>query len=113
MLQSRIRRGFMDRKITFIKKVVAGNTTNEDEITNWEKITNAPCVWSKFEQKPGREVVISDQIQSIINGNFVIDWRTDITEENRIVLDEKVYNIISICEHEGSRKGFLFIQVEM
>lgn len=112
MLQSRIRRGQMDRQITFIKKVVGSNTTNEDEITDWVKVDSNPKVWSKFDQKPGREVVVSDQIQSVINGSFIVDWREDITEENRIVLDEKVYNIISVSEHEGSRKGFLFIQVE-
>lgn len=102
----------MDRQIIFLKKEFASSSANQDEISEWVKVTNNPKVWSKFEQKPGREVVIADQIQSIINGNFIIDWREDITEENRIVLDDKVYNIISVSEHEGSRRGFLFIQVE-
>lgn len=102
----------MDRQIIFIKKVVGSNATNEDEITNWIKVTENPKVWAKVEQKPGREVVVSDQIQSVINTSFIIDWRNDLTEENRAVLDEKVYNLISLSEHEGSRKGFLFIQAE-
>lgn len=113
MLQSRVRRGQMDRQIIFIKKVIGSNVTNEDEITDWIKVTNKPKVWAKVDQKAGREVVVSDQIQSVINTTFIIDWREDLTEENRAVLDEKVYNIISISEHEGSRRGFLMIQAEI
>ncbi len=112
MLQSRIRRGEMDRKITFIKKVLTPNSTNEDDITSWEKVDKNPCVWTKATQKQGREVVVAEQIQSIINTSFVVDWRNDIVEEMRIVLDTKVFNILTINEHEESRKGFLFIQAE-
>ncbi len=112
MLNSRIRRGEMDRKITFIQRVIGSNSTNEDDITGWEKVESNPCVWAKVTQKAGREVVVAEQIQSIINTSFVVDWRSDITEENRVVLDTKVYNILTINEHEESRKGYLFLQSE-
>lgn len=103
----------MDRQLTIIKKVVVGNSTNEDEISSWTEIDNHARVWGKIDQRPGREVVIADQIQSIINTTFVIDWRDDITEENRIVMDTKVYNIISISIDESSRKGYLFLNAEL
>lgn len=112
MLQSRIRRGQMDRQITFIKKVKGANFTNEDELTSWEKVTSNPTVWAKKEQKPGREVVVNEQIQSIVNTTFIVDWRNDIDETMRIVEDSKVFNILTINEHEESRKGFLLLNSE-
>ena len=112
MLQSRIRRGQMDRQITFIQKEFDTAVTNEDPIAGWDLIATNPTVWAKVEQKAGRELVVADQIQSIINTTFIIDWRSDVTEKNRVVLDSKVFNIISVSEHEGSRKGFLFLQAE-
>jgi len=112
MLQSRIRRGHLDRQVTLIQKIVVSNTTNEDELTGWERVDTNPDVWAKVEQKQGNEVVVADQIQSIIKTNFIIDWRNDITAANRIVLDTRQYNIISVTEHESSRKGFLVIAAE-
>jgi len=100
MLQSRIRRGQLDRQITFIEKEFDTAATNEDPIAGWDLISNNPTVWAKVEQKAGREVVIAEEIQSVINTTFIIDWRNDITAKNRIVLDTKVFNIISISEHE-------------
>jgi len=102
----------MDRQITFLKKVFQSSTTNQDEISEWEKVDSNPTVWAKFDQKQGRELVVQDQIQSVVNASFIVDWREDITEENRIVLDTKVYNIITVSEYEGTRKGFIFIQAE-
>jgi SPP1 family predicted phage head-tail adaptor len=109
MLQSRIRRGEMDKKITFIKKVLDSNITNEDEVVSWTQIAINPTVYTKVLQFVGREVVVADQIQSTFQTRFVIDYRTDLNEEMRIVYNTKVYNIISIIEHEGSREGYLLI----
>jgi SPP1 family predicted phage head-tail adaptor len=102
----------MDRRITFYRKVFGSNSTNEDEITSWEKLPSNHTVWSKVDQKPGRELVVADTIQSVINTTFVIDYRTDLTEAMRAVLDTKVFNMISISEHEGTRKTYLLIQAE-
>jgi SPP1 family predicted phage head-tail adaptor len=109
MLQSRIRRGEMDKQITFIKKVLDTNVTNEDEVTSWTQIATNPTVWTKVLQFVGREVVVADQIQSTFQTRFVVDYRTDLDEEMRIVYNSKVYNILSIIEHEGSRNTYLLI----
>lgn len=103
----------MDRQITFIQKVVGSNTTNEDAVEGWENINLDPIVWAKVDQKPGREQVVADEIQAVINTSFVVDYRTDLNEAMRILLDDgRVFNIISISEHEGSRKGFLMISAD-
>lgn len=113
MLQSRIRRGQMDKKITFIKKVIVSSTSNEDKLSTWVEVATNPEVWARIIQKPGREVVVADQVQSVFQTHFIVDYREDITEENRIVYNEKVYNIITITEHEESRSGYILIVADV
>jgi SPP1 family predicted phage head-tail adaptor len=103
----------MDKQVTFIKKVIGSNTTNEDEVTAWQAIASNPTVWAKVVQRVGRELVVADQIQSIFQTQFVIDYRTDITEEMRLVYNSKVYNIISIIEHESSRNGYSLVSADV
>jgi SPP1 family predicted phage head-tail adaptor len=109
MLQSRIRRGELDRKITFLKKIVGENITNEDETEGWEEIDSNPSVWAKVVQKGGRELVVADQIRVSFQTLFVVDWRDDLKEEYRIAHAGKVYDINGIIEHEESRKRYLQI----
>jgi SPP1 family predicted phage head-tail adaptor len=109
MLQSKIRRGELDRQITFLQKDVGSNSTNEDATDGWEEI--ATNVWAKVVQKQGSEVVVADQIRSVQNTTFIIDSRSDLKEEMRIAYNSKVYNIISISQHESSR-GFLSISAD-
>jgi SPP1 family predicted phage head-tail adaptor len=111
MLQSKIRRGELDRQITFLQKDVGSNSTNEDATDGWEEIVTNPKVWAKVVQKQGSEVVVADQIRSVQNTTFIIDSRSDLKEEMRIAYNSKVYNIISISEHESSR-GFLSISAD-
>ena len=103
----------MDKQITFIKKVLDTNVTNEDEVTSWTTIASNPTIWAKVVQFVGREVVVADQIQAVFRTQFVIDYRTDLNDEMRIVYNNKVYNIVSIIEHESSRTGFLLIAADV
>lgn len=102
----------MDRQITFIEKVIGSNSTNENEVTSWDLIDSVPTVWAKVSQKGGKEAVVADQIRTVFNSMFVIDYREDITEEMRIVYNSKVFDIIGIIEHEESRDRYLQIQAE-
>jgi SPP1 family predicted phage head-tail adaptor len=113
MLQSRIRRGELDRKITFLKKIIGENYTNEDETEGWEEIDSNPSVWAKVVQKGGRELVVADQIRVSFQTLFIIDWRDDLKEEYQIAYAGKVYDITGIIEHEESRKGFLQIVADV
>lgn len=103
----------MDKKVTFIKKVIVSSTSNEDKLDRWIEVDSNPEVWARIIQKTGREVVVADQVQSVFQTHFIVDYRTDITEENRIIYNEKVYNIITITEHEESRKGYLLIVADV
>ncbi|MEB3210269.1 MAG: phage head closure protein [Leptolyngbyaceae bacterium] len=113
MLQTRIRRGELDKQVTFLKKIVGSNDTNEDETDGWEEIDDNPTVWAKILQKEGGEQVVADQIISTVRTSIWIDWRGDIKPEYRIVYNTKVYNIISIIENQGERRGFLMISADL
>jgi SPP1 family predicted phage head-tail adaptor len=113
MLQSSVRRGELDRQIIFIQKVIGTGAANEDAVNGWELIEEDPQVWAKVRQSPGSEVVVADQIQSTMSTSFIIDYRTDITTEMRIIYNEKYFNIISPpAEHEGSRGMYLLIMAD-
>jgi SPP1 family predicted phage head-tail adaptor len=112
MLQSRIRRGELDKQIVFVKKIIVAGAANEDALSGWELIDTDAQVWAKVEQIAGGEVVVADQIQSTMSTSFIVDYRTDLTAEMRIVYAGKYFNILSTPEHEGSREGFLSIAGE-
>jgi SPP1 family predicted phage head-tail adaptor len=113
MLQSRIRRGELDREIIFLQVINGENATNEDEDTGWEEIDTDSMVFAKVVQKPGREMMIADRVTFVQTTLFYVDYRTDITERNRIYYNSKVYNILSATEHESGRETFLEVAAEI
>jgi SPP1 family predicted phage head-tail adaptor len=112
MLYSRVRRGELDREITFIKKNVGINSTNEDADAGWVKVSTDPDVLAKVTQKPGREMMIADRVTFVQTTLFHVDYREDINTENRIVYNNKVYAIMSVVEYEG-RDMYLEIAAEV
>ena len=99
MLQARdIRRGQLDRSITFIKAIVSRGTSNQDKIDGWEEVDTDPTVFARRKELAGNEVVIGNQLHFIQRTEFIVVYRTDLTTKNRIVFEDKVYEIISIVE---------------
>lgn len=113
MLQSRVRPGELDRRITFIRKVLVNGVSNEDYITNWEVLPFRPQTWARKKDLRGQELVIADRLTYVQHTLYTIRYRTDITVEMRIVLDGKVYEIVAITENESSRKGYLDITANL
>lgn len=107
MLQSSIRRGEMDREVTFIKKVIGSNATNEDEITSWIEVTTDPTVSAKKIDLKGDTMVIAERQTYVQNTKFIIDYRTDLTTENRAVCDGKVYEIIALLDNNSGRETYI------
>lgn len=108
MLQGKIRRGELDRQITFIKPVYAKGGSNQDEITEWVKVANYPTVFSRRRDLAGKEMVIADQLKFVQKTEFIVVYREDVDPVNRIVFEGKVYEIISVTETE-QRKMYLQI----
>lgn len=114
MLQSRIRRGQMDREITLIKGVKTTNSFNESKYETWVEVDSNPIVWTRMRQLKGREVVIADRITYVQETVFTIDHRTDLTlHDNRVVYAGIPYNIISIIPNEESRDMYLDLICEI
>jgi SPP1 family predicted phage head-tail adaptor len=113
MLQSKIRRGELDREITFLQKIVGSNATGEDEDQGWERIDEDPDVFAKVIQRPGREVMIADRATFVQTTLFITDYRDDLKTDNRIYYNSKVYNILSITEHESGRERYTEVAAEI
>jgi SPP1 family predicted phage head-tail adaptor len=107
MLQSSIRRGEMDREVTFIKKVITSNSTNEDEVNSWIEVDVDPVVAAKQVDLKGNDVVIADRLTYVQNTKFIVDHRTDLTTENRAVCGGRVYEIVAILLNNSSRDMYL------
>lgn len=95
MLQASIRRGELDRQITFIANTPTRGTSNED-VPNWAEL--ATNVFARVKNYAGKELVVKDQLTFIQQTEFIIIYRTDINETNRIVFGGRVYEITSILE---------------
>ncbi len=105
--QADIRRGELDRSITFIREVHTTGASNED-ILSWTEIATNPTVFCRRKELQGREVSVGDQLKYVQRTEFIIVYRTDITEKNRCVFEGRVYEIISIVE-TAQRKSYLQI----
>lgn len=95
--------GRMDRRISFLKPIVADGDSNEDKITGWEKIASSPDVWAYKQDLRGKEVVIADRVQFMYLTNWTIRYRTDLKANYRLVHGTQVYEIITMAEGEGRR----------
>lgn len=109
MLQAKdIRRGELDREITFIVATTTRGTSNQDKVTGWDEIAENPTVFARRRELPGVEIVVGGQLKFIQKTEFAVVYRTDITTRNRIVFEDKVYEIISITE-SIQRKMYLLV----
>lgn len=109
MLQTRIRRGELDREITFLKKVISDADSNADNIDAWVKVDTDPDVFARKREQTG-DVLMSDQrVTYSQRTEWVVDYREDINTENRIVYNGKVYDILSVTDYEDGRERYLAI----
>lgn len=109
MLHSKIRRGELDREITFIKKTVTVGASNADNITAWVEIATDPNVFARKKDLSGQDVIVDEQIQYAQRTLWTTDYRTDLTTENRLVHGGKVFAILSITDNESGRDRYLDI----
>ena len=107
MLQSSIRRGEMDRTVTFIKKVLENSSSNDDAISEWVEVSVDPVVSAKKVDLKGNDVVVADRLTYVQSTKFTVDHRTDLTTENRLVCEGRVYEIIAITENNSSREFYI------
>lgn len=106
MLLSKIRRGEMDRQVTFIKKEISNADSNADNIDRWVEVDSDATVWAKKIDIRGDVGVIADQVSYSQRTAWIVDYRSDVTPtENRLVFDGKVYEILAVTDEGGSNRG--------
>ena len=113
MLQSRIRRGELDREVAFLKPIKSNGSANSDRVDGWEKVTTDPDVFAKKKDLPGRDIEVAGRLTYAQRTIFIVDYRSDLTTENRIYYNSKVYEIISLNDHEDSRERYLEIMTNL
>jgi SPP1 family predicted phage head-tail adaptor len=109
MLQSRIRRGELDKQVSFIERIIQSSDSNEDYEGGWQLIATDHSPFARIKQLPAKDVMIADRITNVMRTELVIDYRDDITDQMRFVYKTRPYDIISITEHEESRDRYLLI----
>jgi SPP1 family predicted phage head-tail adaptor len=109
MLQSRIRRGQLDREITFITPELEDSESNEDKIDSWVAVGTDPTVYALKEDMPGNEDLLADRPTPMQRTRFITDYREDITNSERIVCETKVFEIISLTEFQSGRERYIEI----
>lgn len=92
--------GRMDRRVTFIQKIVETGDSNEDKITGWEEIENEPTVWAQKMERSGNTFVQNDRVTFSQQTDWNIRFRTDlkVSPSMRLVYGGQVYDILNISE---------------
>jgi hypothetical protein len=113
MLQSPVRRGELDRDVTFIRKDLSNGASNADNIDSWVEVATDPMVRARKRDIKGDVGVINEQVAYSQRTVWTIDYREDLTIDNRLVHDGKVYTIISTAENSGSRERYLDVMTSL
>jgi SPP1 family predicted phage head-tail adaptor len=103
MLQTKVRRGELDREVYLIKPAIVDDTANAGSISGWDPVDTDYLVFARKKELPGKELVVADRLTFVQTTIFTIVYRTDLTTRNRIVFNTKPYEIISI--HEDDARG--------
>lgn len=113
MLQTNIRRGEMDREVTFLKKDLSIGASNADHIDAWVEVDTDPTVSARRRDLKGDVIVDSERVTYGQRIEWIVDYREDITIENRLVCGTQVYAIIGVSEYMSSREGYTVIMTNV
>lgn len=113
MLHSKIRRGELDREVTFIRKVISTGASNADNIDSWIEVATDPNVMARKKDLQGQDVVENERLTYAQRTLWTLDYRTDITIDNRLVYGGRVYQIIAVPDNEGSRERYIDVMTNL
>ena len=107
MLQSSVRRGELDREVTFIKKDLSTGASNADHIDAWVEVATDPTVMARRKDMKGDVVMDNERLSYSQRVLWTVDYREDLTIENRLVYNTKVFEIIGVAENNSGRETYL------
>lgn len=115
MLQSRKRFSSLDRRVTFIEKVIEDGESNEDKVTGWTEVTTNPTIAASKEDLAGYEALIADRMTYVQPVKWIVRYEDakDKTVQMRLVYEIKVYEIQAIIEPKEGRRRFLEVMTKL
>ena len=99
--------GEINRLISIQVNTPTPHAVSNEPIDSWDTLAN---VWAKVEGERASEKPIADKESVRQTAVFTVYYRGDVTEENRITYNEKIWDITSIVEN-GYQK-YLEIRAE-
>ena len=101
------RAGELDQRITIKRETLTTDNMGGSTTTD----TDVASVWAHVRPRSGRELGIHDKVEAPAMYLFVIRYRSDLLENDRIVWDGQEYNI-RVIRSKGGRKLYLEIDAE-
>lgn len=102
------RPGELDQKITIKRETLTGDGMGGNTST----LTNvAADLWAHVRPRSGREVAEHNRVEAPAKYLFVVRYRDDIREDDRIDWNGETYNIRAILTR-GSRSAYLEMDAE-
>lgn len=99
MLQSNTQVGRLDTRVIIKHEVITKDIYNQD-VKTWQVLST---VWSKMDDKGGSEGYQADQLTAVRNTTFTIRFLSTVTEKMRIILDARIYEIVSMNRPDRRR----------
>ncbi|HMJ67589.1 MAG TPA: head-tail adaptor protein [Cyclobacteriaceae bacterium] len=115
MLQSQKRFSQLDRKVTFIEKVITDGDSNEDYTNGWQEAATNPTVSAGKEDLAGYEALIGDRITYVQPVKWTVRYEDgrDKTVRMRLVYEKKVFEIQAIVEPKEGRRRYLEVMTKL
>ncbi len=89
--------GLMDRRIT-IQSATEAQATDGYPAKTWANISTTPTMWAEVVPLRGRERFDAQQINAEVDTLFRTRYRSDLTEQMRVVYDSTPYDITALTE---------------
>lgn len=99
--------GELDQRVIIVRETQVGDGQGGHTVTT----ATVATVWAKVVAKSGREREHSDRLNAESMYLFVIRWRSDVREADRLLWRGQEYNIRAIAQ-DGGRKLYLEIDAE-
>jgi SPP1 family predicted phage head-tail adaptor len=108
-----MRTGELDRRLKF-QEPDRTQATDGQKVPTWTDISTVPDMWCKVSTPMGgrgsMEDYEADQLTATTVTLFTIRYRSDITQQMRIVFEGSNYDILTI--EEVTRRNYLIIKAE-
>lgn len=112
MLRSKEKIGRFDSKVYLLKPVFGPTTSKGQNITGYTEVDDDPEPYARWRNKLGNNTIEADQILHVQQAIVTLRYRSDLTLQNKVVKDNRMYGIHSFAESGETRKRFLDLTVE-